>query len=435
MQTQKSNAIEKGLFTDPLILDFKAQAGEGPAIDREQGIIRGVQIARQGIARGHGLWLDEKFIDGVVTLGSGARRGIKARFGHPNACSPSFGAYVGRFTNFRKDFGEVDGKQVPMVRADFAASKSAASAPGGNMTQYIFDRAEHEPDTFGVSISFMGKKEYRVDAAGQKEKDSEGNELLPLARIEVLNASDFVDDPAATEGLFAEPLEGDDLDAHDRQALRKAINSPALLDRVLSILTVFKKRFDGSGDDDEEESVPLREDLPAEANEETESMNWNEVTLEALQTNRPDLFQAAMAKGAQEIEAKFAEAVTGATNAERERVVNIFGAARGHQLTRGKALELVKDGSTELSALKSLMADDESYRTSEVAKLAEASSAVKVEASENADAAGGTPTDFMSAVKQLAADKGITEYAALRECKKLYPDLHAKFANFIPDKQ
>lgn len=161
------------------------------AIDRESGVIRGVTVAKVGLAKGHDGWLDRTFLLQIVDQAGTRPQGIKARFGHPNMCSTALGTYLGRFHNYSYAGDK--------VMADLHLDETAKNTPNGNLFEYILDMAQNNPDMFGASIAFESNEpevgEEEVD--GKKEKRS-------YFRLKDLRATDIVDEPAATDGLFSE---------------------------------------------------------------------------------------------------------------------------------------------------------------------------------------------------------------------------------------
>lgn len=170
-------------------------------VDKNDRIIYGVAVATEGPALGHGMDLDQIFLDQLVIAGNGMKQGIKARFDHPNASSTSMGKAVGRFRQFRKA-GSV-------VRADLHLLKSAERAPDGNYPDYLMELAVEDPQSFGTSIVFSGKPAVVLNEDGTRKTDDAGNPLPRLARLEKLHAADVVDEPAANPGgLFHSMAEG-----------------------------------------------------------------------------------------------------------------------------------------------------------------------------------------------------------------------------------
>jgi hypothetical protein len=154
-------------------------------VDREKGAIFGVSVNTVGEAKGHGVHLEQSFVERVAELGNAEKNGLKARFGHPSMCSTALGTFLGRFKNFR-----VEGEQV---LADLFLSGSAKDAPGGNLYDYVLGLAESESDMFGTSIVFTVGEEYQL----------EGDDRT-FVTCDKLHACDVVDDPAANpDGLFS----------------------------------------------------------------------------------------------------------------------------------------------------------------------------------------------------------------------------------------
>jgi hypothetical protein len=183
-------------------------------IDRELGIIQGVTIARIGPAKGHGGFIDRTFLLQIVDNAAAKTAGIKARFGHPNMCSQALGTYLGRF----KNYSYLSDK----VNADLYLDDTARSTPGGDLYAYILDMAEKNPDMFGASIVFE-----IADSVFIKE-DMDGKEVeKEYFRLKELRATDIVDEPAATEGLFS-------VDSFPAIATQFLDENPEILDLIFS---------------------------------------------------------------------------------------------------------------------------------------------------------------------------------------------------------
>ena len=232
-------------------LDTPCLKARPAAVDAEIGIIRGCKICSEGEAKGHGVFLDSEFIDTVVTQGAAAKRGLKARFGHPNMCSESLGTFVGRFMNFSTGTTtREDGTEAACCFADLHLSESAKEAPGGDLYSYIVSMAENEADMFGTSIVFSQGNRYRRDKGGCKvyprRQDGGWNDEYDKAGgpdfIECKNliACDCVDDPAANDGLFSADASGsvagqitEFLDLHP-QIFQILEDSPEVIEAVAS---------------------------------------------------------------------------------------------------------------------------------------------------------------------------------------------------------
>ena len=180
-------------------------------VDEEKRTIEGYAVITAGEALGHGLWIDETFLQQVVEAGEAAgSRGVKNRFKHPGISSDGTGSYLGRSRRFRRD--------GMFVRADMSISPMADKSPDGELGTYVLGMAKHESDMFGASIVFQRdrKSEQEFQQANAEEWEDEGGELrarfrspdpsntknLPHARLAALHAADVVDDPAANPGGF-----------------------------------------------------------------------------------------------------------------------------------------------------------------------------------------------------------------------------------------
>jgi len=159
-------------------------------IDRELGIIQGVTIARIGPAKGHNGFVDRTFLLQIVDNAASKPAGIKARFGHPNMCSQALGTYLGRFKNYSYT-GD-------LVKADLHLDDTAKNTPSGDLYSYVLDMAEKNPDMFGASIVF------EIGESLFLEEDVDGEKIeKEYFRLKELRATDIVDEPAATDGLFS----------------------------------------------------------------------------------------------------------------------------------------------------------------------------------------------------------------------------------------
>ena len=160
----------------------------------EDGVIRGCSIVTAGPALGHGVWLDNAFVEECFRQASALKQGLKVRFGHPSMCSEALGTNLGRFRNFRiVDNGD-------RLIADMHFIKSAYNTPHGDLASYVMQLAIDDPDAFGTSIVFeMGDVRLDEDDLDESGKPKE------YATCKKLHACDFVDQPAANpNGLFAE---------------------------------------------------------------------------------------------------------------------------------------------------------------------------------------------------------------------------------------
>lgn len=179
----------------------------------DKGVIRGVSICTAGPALGHGVHLDESFIEELVSQASEMKLGLKARFGHPNMCNEALGTGLGRFRNFRVS------KDRKQIYGDLYFSESSKITPHGDLAAYVTQLAKDDPDSFGTSIVFAIGDYYRKDPEGndvfvdtshgrEEYIDFEGDQDELSEELYVtcnkLFGCDVVDEPAANpNGLFS----------------------------------------------------------------------------------------------------------------------------------------------------------------------------------------------------------------------------------------
>jgi len=170
-------------------------------IDEVAGILKKVVVAQAGKVKSYFEQIDSVTLSQIAQLGNSKEAGVKARFGHPNMCSSSFGTYIGRFKNF-----QVEGEKV---FGDLHLDDVCKESPSGNLFDYIVKMAKNNPDMFGASIAFVPGEPSLTD------------EEYPATRIDDLLATDLVDDPAATNSLFA-------VDSFSYQATRFLDENPSI---------------------------------------------------------------------------------------------------------------------------------------------------------------------------------------------------------------
>jgi hypothetical protein len=195
------------------------------SISEQDGFIKGITVIREGEAKGHNLFINSSFLDDVVRLGNERSAGIKARFGHPNICSTALGTYLGRYKYFRKENDK--------VVADLFLDASAKTSPKGNLYDYVLNLAKTNPDMFGASISFKrGESTFETLEVDGKQQKKE------FATITDLYATDLVDDPAATDGLF-EAFQHEDLASQVTMFLDSHPELFSLIDKQPDLITEF----------------------------------------------------------------------------------------------------------------------------------------------------------------------------------------------------
>lgn len=218
---------------------FRAGVARGVSgkINRDENIIEGFAVVSKGMAEGHGVEIDDTTLGQVVELGNAREQGIKSRFGHPNMSSEALGTFLGRAKRFRRD-GDV-------VRADLHIDETAFSTPNGDLGTYVLKLAESDPEAFGASIVFAGTYEQRLNPDGTAQKDDDGEELPPLARVEELYAVDAVDKPAANTGLFSGTSA--QFSAEMTEFLDNFLGQPEAVEKAISFLERYRANADHKG--------------------------------------------------------------------------------------------------------------------------------------------------------------------------------------------
>lgn len=307
--------------------NFKHEKGKGAIFG--YGVITKGQLNDQDI---RDLEMDDMSLDQVVELGNKSKIGLKSRFGHPNMSGEALGTFLGRAQNFRRD--------KDIVRADLLIDETAYKTPNGDLATYVMDLAETDPEAFGSSLVFDADFEYRLEKDGTRKKDAQGKELPALVRFTKLYASDVVDDPAATQGMFGKFFNSSvELSAKATEFLDKFLNNPDAVEKALMFLTRYtRNRVDI---DDDQNNKPQKEGRIMEDALKT-------LTKEQLQEARPDLCTTLQSEASQ-----------AASKNERERVLTIVKAEHAEFKDMGmEALseKAIDEGHTVDAALASMRA-------------------------------------------------------------------------------
>ena len=191
----------------PSSLRIFGAKGKPERVDRENGIIHGYSTIQYGEALGHELWIDKEFIASVVAGGNAFENGVKSRLAHPGLSADGIGTALGRSKGFRVgDYGR-------KAFADLHFVKAASNSPNGDLSGYVMDLAEEDPELFGASIVYeadLGAEDEFValhkDKDGRFKSPDKHNVMnYPHARLALLKGSDIVDEPAANaDGFFSD---------------------------------------------------------------------------------------------------------------------------------------------------------------------------------------------------------------------------------------
>ena len=290
-------------------------------IDEHTGVIKNVVLAREGIAKGHGVHLDSTFIAKLVELGNGIEAGVKARFGHPNMCSDALGTYIGRFKNFRV----IEDKAYADLHMDDVAKKS----PKGDLYSYVFGMAKSNPDMFGNSIVF------RAGESRFEEEIGENEEVITkeYTSIVALMASDLVDTPAATESLFSEDLTASKVTEFlesNPEVEEILFNKPELIEQFLNRYENYKSKKNKMEKSFTEKVVDVLKTFGITKSEDTVELSEEVVETEVTETEEvaeevvaeTELSTEEVVEATEHIEEKF--------NAEKEAMTVEFEEEKNH---------------------------------------------------------------------------------------------------------
>ena len=190
------------LDTEPLLFRSAITRAGKPEVEEgagnyKAGIIRNFSVITVGEALGHGMWIDQEFVESVGAQLALSTKGVKGRFTHPNQSGDSLSKQLGRAT-----FSMVDGDKVA---ADFHFFKAAHNTPDGDLAGYLMELAVDDPEAFGASIAFTHDSEAMEVFAEENPQspDLANVDNLPHVRLKKLRFVDMVDEPAANpDGLF-----------------------------------------------------------------------------------------------------------------------------------------------------------------------------------------------------------------------------------------
>lgn len=270
----KTNRTRSRWFKSNAVASVKTEN-----LNREAGTAKDVVLCEVGEASGHGVHLEQEFIDDTAKYAQANHEtnGLKSRFGHPDASSTTMGNQLGYYKNFR-----VRNNQVI---ADYQLLQAAKISKKGDMWNWFFDLAEEKPDFIMSSIVFAPAGEYQYDDDGNRHwvwiskigedagykysEDYEYDRKKPVyVKMGHLYFADMVENGAATNSLFS-------AEVNDHMVVSKADlffdQHPKVLDLLQknpSILfkyarkkgikmetspwfVLLKKMFSGSTEDDE----------------------------------------------------------------------------------------------------------------------------------------------------------------------------------------
>jgi hypothetical protein len=383
-------------------------------VDRDQRVIYGVSAAQAVEALGHGVMLDEKSLDQLVTLGNASKRGVKSRFTHPGMSADGLGKYLGRLRDFRTEGDK--------AIADLHLSKLAATSPSGDLSSYVMDMAEQEPDMFGMSAVIDMARMWRMDGGAEvdtEERPANALDKLPVARIKRFVACDAVDEPAANrDGIFSAAL------WHTNQDAEQAFTQ---LDEVLQewgvspdkAYGVALKYFNARG-------VRIQQELKMEDKQDNTAEQL--ATLQRQMTELQEQLAATAAEKA-EVDARAAQ-VTAALDTSNERIAKMETDARQARF-RALSAEWHGDPAGHVDLLEQLGEGSAAFRfyvqqQNAVSEQLKDSNLFK-DIGSSRQPEGNTATERLSSVaQQISTDEKVTFAQAMDIAAKRNPGLYSE---------
>lgn len=203
-------------------ISFAASKEAGSKVNAESRTISDVILCQVGEAKGHGVHLEQSFIEAGIAYAQKhySKIGMKCRFGHPAMSNDALGTEVGKFYNFRV----VDDKMVADLHI-YASANLSPTHPGAG--DWILSMADEDPSAIMCSIVFMPGKKYQYDDEGNKyylkiiytdfgakwgteDPNKKFDPSKPVyVELKELWATDLVDEGAATDKLFSATVNPD----------------------------------------------------------------------------------------------------------------------------------------------------------------------------------------------------------------------------------
>lgn len=165
----------------------------------DAGLANVTLITGETEALGHGIYVDGKSIDGLMTLLMG--RSIPGYLTHEGAMfGDRLGKEIGIFSGFYRDGNKLKAKQFRFLNS-FVKNDAETH-------EKLVELARELPEQFGLSVVFSGRAVWAMQDGEEIDADVPMPEGalrgIPSVRFESIESADFVKAPAANPGgLFA----------------------------------------------------------------------------------------------------------------------------------------------------------------------------------------------------------------------------------------
>ena len=197
MTTTLEPPTRKDAKEDSFKVCFRKKRSKFAQVDAAAGMIENVSLIQLGVAVGHEMQIDQRSLEtALVALGDN----LPAFITHEGALdSDRILEQIGAFSDFYLDGGK--------LRGTFRAFDSFR-VDESNRYNRLFDIAAEMPDAFGVSMVFEADLVWPDPDGrewGLEEKPVGVRQEFPSVRFLNVSSADFVESPAANEGLFSQP--------------------------------------------------------------------------------------------------------------------------------------------------------------------------------------------------------------------------------------
>ena len=195
MTTTLEPPTRKDAKNDSFKVCFRKKRSKFAQVDAAAGMIENVSLIQLGVAVGHEMQIDQRSLEtALVALGDN----LPAFITHEGALdSDRILEQIGAFSDFYLDGGK--------LRGTFRAFDSFR-VDESNRYNRLFDIAAEMPDAFGVSMVFEADLVWPDPDGrewGLEEKPVGVRQEFPSVRFLNVSSADFVESPAANEGLFS----------------------------------------------------------------------------------------------------------------------------------------------------------------------------------------------------------------------------------------
>ncbi len=187
-------------FSATQLFQFKARPSN---VDMQLRVMKDVIIAEVGEAEGHGVCIEQEFIDSIKTLSTD--KGYLCNLGHN---WDNMGLQFGRINNIRVVGTKAIGDLIPYKNAD-------ASKRFPEMATWVLNQADEDPESIMLSLRFQPGEYYQYNDSGERynlvfkrvdysRMPTNLDEDKPVfVSLQSIKSVDIVDDGALTNSMYS----------------------------------------------------------------------------------------------------------------------------------------------------------------------------------------------------------------------------------------